>query len=65
MPIMPKFGTDLRFFPIIKWHPNKAEAVRISKNEELSKQIIEENETKLKQWKARVIIFMKSVKGWV
>ena len=45
--------------------PNKAEAVRICKANEQNRLIIEENNTKLKQWKARVLIFVKSVKGSV
>ena len=43
----------------------KAEAVRINKADEQNRLIINQNKTKMMQWKARISIFIKSVKGWV
>ena len=43
----------------------KAEAVRINKADEQNRLITNENKTQMKQWKARISIFIKSVKGWV
>ena len=43
----------------------KAEGVRINKADEQNRLIINKNKTKMTQWKARISIFIKSVKGWV
>ena len=42
----------------------KAEAVRINKADEQNRLITKQNRTKMTQWKARISIFIKSVKGW-
>ena len=49
----------------IAWHHTKAEAVRISKTDEQNRRIIDENETKIKQWKAKISIFLGSITGRV
>ena len=43
----------------------KAEAVRINKADEQNRLITNQNKTQMKQWKSRISIFIKSVKGWV
>ena len=45
--------------------PNKPEAVRILKSKEQNDRIKQENSTKWKQNKQRILIFGKSVKGSV
>ena len=46
-------------------YPYKAEAVRINKADEQNRLITNQNKTQMKQWKSRISIFIKSVKGWV
>ena len=56
---------DSNYISYILWHHTKAEAVRISKTDEQNRQITDENETKIKQWKAKISIFLGSITGRV
>ena len=49
----------------IPWHHTKAEAVRIRKTDEQNRRIIDENETKIKQLKTNISIFLGSITGRV
>lgn len=58
--VCPKIGP----FPAdIDKNPIKAETLRINQIQEQNIAIINANDTKIKQYKARLSIFMKSVKG--
>ena len=60
--VSPKVGL---YSADIDKNPIKAETLRINQIRERTKAIINANDTKIKRWKARLSIFMKSVKGKV